>query len=628
MSLPAESTGIATETINEAASPQVGAYSNSSYNSDISYQIGGSQFSWRQGATVGWFLVAVGVLSSLISYLQPEAPFLRTVSGVIAFIVAGALAFEFANAIKRPAESRAALFFVGLGGAALVCLAGIYASFAGPQVTALILSTLAGGPAVAAGAVILLRSLIDRIWEEREQRSSLVPFFNAQATKPIAEGEAFTIGAGVVVPTDGRIRAGNCAVLERYLSTDVHYRVKDEGEVVFAGSYVLGGQADVVALTGSFDSCLRRLESAVLPGIRWVEDSLRRDNERSVAQLGQLLIFASVLASIFWDERAGDPIVTLLASGSVLLCSLIVQLGDVLYALRSQLVRRWAQRGFLINSAKAWSELFGVKEILFDPSTVDSSTACHVRELELLDDRISERSLCACIASILGRAEDRSLAAVGDYCQQIVGAIVPDRIVDLREYDGQGISGVVKGVEFSIGSEEFLVQRGILIQPTESSTEGAADDKVVLVSIGDDLIARFWVSFGQKALISEDSVGHWPKGLHGALSDPNVRELDSDVLLVRGVESDSLGRQHSPEVVLFGRNGFEVPTSSVVSLTSHVEGVPQLVRECRKHVRDVTRARAWILFSGFVSLSLIFAGVVTPFLPVVLLPLVFFLIML
>jgi cation transport ATPase len=620
MSLPAASTGILTETNNEASASPQEPVAKTSYQSEVSLNL------WRRGAVVGATLVCLGVLGAAISQLEVGSLVLLKLSGVVALVVAGVLAFEVAAVAKASSGDRSPLFLVGVGGASLICLAAIYTAFFSPQTTPLMLSALVGGPAMSAGAVILLRALTDRVWDAANIRTSLVPGFGVAGSKSIAENETFSISSGVVVPTDGRIRAGSCAVLERYLSTDVHYRVKDESDVVFAGSYVLGGNADVIALTGSYDSCLRRLEGALLPGVRWVEDSLRRDNERYVHQIAHLLTFVAVSCAIFWDDQTQDPVTVLVASGSVLLCSLFVQLGESLYALRCRLVRTWAQRGFLINSAKAWSELFNVREIACDPSTVAAETACHVRELELLDDRISERSLCGCIASILGRAEDRALSTVGDYCQQIVGAIDPDRIVDLREYDGHGISGSVKGVEFSIGSEEFLVQRGILIQPTESAFEAGSNDKVVLVAIGDDLIARFWVTFGQQGLLSEEGVAHWPKGLHGFTIESSSRELGSETLLVRGSESDSVGRLHSPEVAFFGRNGLDVPSSSVVAITSHIDLLPQLVSECRKHVRDVARARAWILFAGFVSLSLLFVGVVTPFLPIVLLPLLLLLI--
>jgi hypothetical protein len=245
-----------------------------------------------------------------------------------------------------------------------------------------------------------------------------------------------------------------------------------------------------------------------------------------------------------------------------------------------------------------------------------------VKELNLMDDRISEHSLCSCIASIVGRAEDQALAMIGDYCQRVVGAIATDRVIDLHEYEGRGICGTVKGIEFSIGSEDFLVDRGILIQPTESALEEGSEDKVVLVAIGDDLIARFWVAFGQADLLSEEALHRWPKNLHGRLVDATERELAGDVLLVRGDESDVVGRAHSPEVALLRPNTLEVPSASVVALTPHVDLIPSLVKECRKHVHEVFRARAWILFATFVSVCLVFAGFVTPLIPVALVPII------
>lgn len=615
MSLPAESTG------SQAEASSVEDLSLAQASSPIATNGSQTQDVRTQPLAVGTALLVVGVGATAFSHFAGAYPWAVQLSGVLGLVASGVLAFDFAAALRIPPERRSIMMLIGMGGAALVCLASIFAAFTKAPTSELLFSAVLGGPALATAAVVLLRALIGRVWDSVDSRSSLVDGFGISSSKTVAEGEVFTLSAGVIVPTDGRIRSGSCAVLERYLSPDTHFRVKDETDIVFSGSYVLGGSAEVQALTHSYESCLRRLEGAALPGLRWVEDSLRRDNERHVVKISYLLIFLSVVSAIFWDERSGGNVVTMLvASGTVLLCSCIVQLGEALYGLRARLVRTWAQRGFLINSAKAWTELFGTHEIVPDPSTVDSSTDCHVRELELLDDRINEASLCACIASVLGRADDTALATIGDYCQHIVGSLVPDRVVDLREYSGRGLSGVVKGVEFSIGSEDFLVERGILIQPTESSFGAGSHDQVVLVAIGDDLIARFWVSYGQESLFSTEAVHDWPKGLHGSVLDPEVRELSSDSLLVRGKESDAIGRVHSPEVVFFDKSRLEMPTASVVSLTSHIALLPILVKECRKHMRDVTRARAWILFAGFASLVLVFAGVVTPLLPVALLP--------
>ena len=616
MSLPAESTGAIDATAHNAAAANTSTIvidSHSPHSSAASVR--------RLKSAVGWVLVALGALGFAAEMAGIDPAFLGRLTGALALVSAVVISLEIADLLKTSPQRYSPLNFVPSTGALLICAAGILSAVLPGADAVRFAGALLGGPALTVGAVLVVRSIITRIWDEAESLTSLVPGF-PHDTKAVAEGEVFPISAGVIVPTDGRVRSGTCAVLERYLSPDTHFRVKDEADVVFAGSYVLSGEASVQALTTSYDSCLKRLEQAVLPGLRWVEESLRRDHDHVVTPLVYVLLFCFVSSAIFWDERGASGATILLAGGTILTISLLVQLGEALYATRSRLVRSWAQRGFLINSAKAWSELYHVRNVVYDPSRLSPSTACHVKELNLMDDRISEHSLCSCIASIVGRAEDSALAMIGNYCQRIVGAVQTDRVIDLHEYEGRGICGTVKGIEFSIGSEDFLVDRGILIQPTESLVEEGSDDKVVLVAIGDDLIARFWVAFGQSDLLSEEALHRWPKNLHGRLIDPAERELAADMLLVRGDESESVGRTHSPEVAFLKSNTLEVPSSSVVALTGHVELVPMLVKECRRHVHEVLRARAWILFATFVSVCLVFAGLVTPLIPVALLPLV------
>lgn len=616
MSLPAESTGAIDATADVSA-----VAITSTIVIDSTPPPSSAASSSRRKTVVGGVLLGFGALGFAAVTAGFEPALTGQLTGVLALISAVVISLEIAELLKTSQYRYSPLNFVPSTGALLICAAGILSAFLPGADSGKFAGALLGGPALTVGAVLVVRALITRIWDEAEGLTSLVSGFPRDG-KVVAEGEVFPISAGVFVPTDGRVRSGTCAVLERYLSPDAHFRVKDEADIVFAGSYVLSGEASVQALTSSYDSCLKRLEQAVLPGLRWVEESLRRDHDHIVTPLVYVLLFCFVSSAIFWDERGASGSTILLAGGTILTISLLVQLGEALYATRSRLVRAWAQRGFLINSAKAWAELYHVHNVVYDPSRMAATTACHVKELNLMDDRISEHSLCSCIASLVGRAEDPALAMIGDYCQRVVGAVQTDRVMDLHEYEGRGISGTVKGIEFSIGSEDFLVDRGILIQPTESLVEEGSDDKMVLVAIGDDLIARFWVAFGQNDLLSEESLHRWPKNLHGRLIDPSERELAADVLLVRGDESDAVGRTHSPEVTFLKSNTLEVPSSSVVALTEHVELIPMLVKECRRHVHEVLRARAWILFATFVSVCLVFAGLVTPLIPVALLPLI------
>lgn len=620
MSLPAESTGAVAATVENSPADQLSTTTIASHPQSAS----GTRSSWsrsRRTLALGSGLCFVGLLGFVLPSWGLEGSSLNKVTGILALLSGIVITLEIADLLKNSQRRYSPLNFVPSCGALLVCASGLLAALVPAARDAGVQTTLLGGPALTTGVVLIVRALLGRIWDEVDSLSSLVPGFPRDA-KGIADGEAFTITPGIIIPADGRIQSGTCAVLERYLSPDAHFRVKDEADVVFAGSYVLSGEASAQALTSSYDSCLKRIEQAVLPGLRWVEDSLRRDHDHIVTPLVYVLLFCFVSSGIFWDERGAAGSTILLASGSILTVALLLQIGELLYATRSRLVRAWAQRGLLINSAKAWSELYTVRTVVYDPSRLGPSTSCHVKELNLMDDRLSEQSLCSCIASIVGRAEDPALSTIGDYCQRVVGSIEADRVVDLREYDGRGICGTVKGIEFSIGSEDFLIDRGIQIQPTDSLVDEGSGDRVILVAIGDDVLARFWVTFGQGEIVSDEAQLRWPKNLHGRLADAAERELAAHTLLVRGDESDVIGRSHSPEVAFLKPNTLEVPSSSVVALTSHLELIPALVKDCRRHVHEVMRARAWILFATFVAVCLVFAGVVTPLLPIALVPII------
>ena len=627
MSLPAESPGAGAATADQVAVAQsstTAIVSSHSSASSGAQSLGtqsplGTQS--RRSLIVGAVLAFVGILGFVLPSFGLEGNLLLNLTGIFAFVSGVVISLEIAELLKNSPKRYSPLNFVPSSGALLICAGGLLAALIPSARDDSFMTTLLGGPALTTGVVLIVRALIARIWDEADSLSSLVPLFPRDA-KAVAEGELFTLTPGVIVPTDGRVRSGTCSVLERYLSPDVHFRVKDETDVVFAGSYVVSGEASVHALTSSYDSCLKRIEQAVLPGLRWVEDSLKRDHDHIVTPFVYVLLFCFVSSGIFWDERGATGSTILLASGSLLTISLLMQIGESLYATRSRLVRAWAQRGFLINSAKAWAELYNVRTLAYDPSRLGPSTSCHVKELTLMDDRLSEQSLCSCIASIVGRAEDPALATMGDYCQRIVGSIETDRVVDLHEYEGRGICGTVKGIEFSIGSEDFLIDRGIQMQPTDSLVEEGSSDRIILVAIGDDVLARFWITFGQAEAVSEDAQLRWPKNLHGRIVDASERELSADTLLIRGEESDVIGRSHSPEIAFIKPNTLEVPSSSLVALTSYLDLVPSLVKECRRHVHEVLRARAWILFATFVAICLVFAGIVTPLLPIALVPVI------
>lgn len=553
------------------------------------------------------------VVSSAVAYALTESGVEPERSSFLALSLAGLSAvvalFESTQLLLNRDRFSNPLSLLPGAGVFLISVGAIATVVPSPNAAGWAVTT---GPALAAGVFLILRAAIMRYCNSDGDGTRL--FFPPQhAPSSLKAGERFSLQAGMIAPVDARIESGSCALLERYLSPEPHFTVKDESEIVFAGSEVIGGQAQLIALSGHDDSCLRGLERLVAPSLQQVSMSLHREDVRARTATAYVLIFIAVASATLWDERAGRPWEILSAAGLVLFSAAVCQLGDLLYARRWKLAYDWARRGLLITSENSVRQLCGVSKVLVDPSTVDVGSLVEARELELLDDRVGRQELCECLASVLGRSEDPALVAAGDLCQRIAGAISPDRVLSFKEYGPLGVSGSVKGVPVTVGTEELLVERGILMHPSESSIEVAPDERTLLVAIGGELVARFWIKFGQAALFEgQGGASPWEPGIQAGVSRGTVGEVTDGTLLVRGPESDVLGRASATEVARFTGERFELPKAAVVALVPKLYSLPTLLRECSAQARLIERSRVLIAFGTFVSISIVFLGLFSP----------------
>lgn len=567
----------------------------------------------RISASAGRLLVGLALIAlSFVAYtlseggLEPERQQVLTLSlAGVALVVS---LFEATSILTAHNRLESPLELFAPAGVFLLALAGIGDSYA-PTLSAPVL--VVTGPVLAAGVLLLVRAAGHSAALLAEKDQLLLP--PGCKLLEVSKGQRLFLAEGSLVSADVRIERGCCSVLERYLSPEPHFRIKEEGDVVFAGSEVVGGEADAIALSGSEESCIRSLEKLVCTSVERAGLSVHREDLRARTATGYILVFVSVACAILWDERVGRPWDTLAASGLVLFSGIVCQLADGLYVRQRAMVRRWARLGFVAASDRAVRELASATKILFDPSRVDLGSLVRVRELEMLDDRVGRQELTACLATLLGRAEDVALAAAGDFCQAECNRVSPDRVLNLEEIPGAGICGKVKGVSVLIGTEELLLERGVLIHPSESSVEGGEDERPLLVAVGGELVARFWVVFGQRSLVSADA---GPEAWHGSIAPAVSAGIPSEItpltLLVRGQESDVLGRSSELQISHFAGERWELPRSTMVSLTRGLGALPAIISDAHRYLRLVERTRILVAFGTFLSVATVFLGFFSP----------------
>ena len=558
-------------------------------------------------------LVGVALLAlSLAAYtlteggLEPERlQFLSLSLSGVALVVA---LFEATSILTARDRIESPLELFAPAGVLLVALGGLGDVYS-PSFSSSVL--IATGPVFAAGVLLLARAAGYGTALTSTHDHLLLP--PGLRLADVTKGQRLALREGTLIPADARIERGCCSVLERYLSPETHFRIKEEGEVVFAGSEVVGGSAEAVALSSSDDSCLRSLEKLVCSSVERAGLSLHREDLRARTATGYILVFISVACAILWDERVGRPWDTLSAAGLVLFAAIVCQLAEGLYVRQRSMVRRWARQGFIAASDLAVRDLASATKVLFDPSKVDLGSLVRVRELEMLDDRVGRQELTACLATLLGRAEDVALAAAGDFCQSECGNVMPERVLELQEVAGAGICGRVKGVSVLIGTEELLLERGVLIHPSESNVEGGEDERPLLVAVGGELVARFWVVFGQRVLVEPElEASVWHNLVSSGLCTGIPGEAGAGTILVRGQESDVLGRSAQVQVSQFAGERFELPRSTVIALTRNLHDLPELLADSHRYLRLVERARILVAFGAFLSVATVFLGFFSP----------------
>jgi hypothetical protein len=569
--------------------------------------------SWVSRVVAGLFLMLVGIGAVLFAFSSGSDSGVRVIGSALSAVSLLVAGVEGVGLVRTGARSLQNLALFPIAGVVTVSLAVVAAAMTSNEVVS---AWLIGQAPLLCGTMLVLRGLAMRSASRLASSSYLLFPESAQPRVHVESGKTLSLTEGLVVPADARIESGSCSVLERYLSPLPTFRIKDEGETVLGGSVVLAGSAEALTLSSSNDSVLMRVESLVAPHVAETERTLLAGQQSWIRSSAFAIAFLAIAVAISWDKRSGYATDVLLGGGLTLFIGAVGYLIEIVQSTGRTLVRGWARAGIVSTNPASIGELGRMARVLVDPSSVDFTSVCEVRELELLDDRIGKEALCGCVASLLGRCDDVSLVAAGDYCQRVLSRVVSERVLDLREYEGRGVCGSVKGVEISIGSEDFIVERGIMLQPSDIVTP-AADERVLLVAIDNDVIARFWLHYGQSDLVSESVVSPWPTDVKVCASTGVQGEITPDTLLIRGKESEVLGRSAVLEVARFSGERFELPKATFVTLSASLRQLPGLLDDLRSYARSLARLRLVIAGIGVVCLVAFLGGLLSALVPAV-----------
>lgn len=309
------------------------------------------------------------------------------------------------------------------------------------------------------------------------------------AVEGIAAGEEILIRPGERIPLDGVIMSGSSSVMEAAITGESMPVSKGKGHGVFAGTLNGNGSLRVKVKGTAVDSTLAKI-------VTLVEEAQRR---RAPAQQ-----FIDRFASIYTPVVIGIAAV-LVIGGPLLLgggwhpwlyrglallivacpCALVVSTPVSIVAALTNAARN----GVLVKGGAYLETAGGIRAMVFDKTGTLTKGTPAVEAIHTLKDA-DENSIIQIAASLEAHSEHLLAAAVREYAKERKLDSLP--VENFTVYPGQGIEGTVAGIHYSLGSLEFLIERGLPPEETEEVVVGtataiglAADEKlygVILIS--------------------------------------------------------------------------------------------------------------------------------------------------
>lgn len=250
--------------------------------------------------------------------------------------------------------------------------------------------------------------------------------------KEVKVGDRLLIALGEMVPVKSVVVKGSLWVSEQAINGEMTPKLHSEGDILKSGAIVESGQAVIGAQEVYENSLIHRVVEAC-------ELSFNRRSE-GFSFLNAFVPFLLMLALFtffaFGFERA---LATLLIS-----CPCAIGLAAPL--VRSRLLKAFAERGALVRNFDAFENLAKGELFIFDKTgTVTEGKLTLIREP-------AHKGILKGLARLSAHPLARSLSKFEGEAQEF------DQV---QEYIGKGIVGIKEGVEYTIGSDIFLKERGI-----------------------------------------------------------------------------------------------------------------------------------------------------------------------
>lgn len=306
---------------------------------------------------------------------------------------------------------------------------------------------------------------------------------DARALRP---GDIFTVKQGEVLPCDAVVVEGVASLTERYLTGLPEPVCKGRGDEVCAGSTVREGSLVCKVVNRLEDSVF----TSFLPHLR---SHLHQRAERielllPIISIFHYAVFIGALSYGLYAFREGEDAVSFLLNVTALLFTgLLSMVIPASFFLSAWMEMSAFTKGIIFKNSSIWQKLGVISNFSLYYDSKSPPGALRVQAIEKLDHRVEDDRLYSILLSLSGSGQDEADRELARHLSEHHAGRQVFHVDNYHYYSDRGVCGVVDQMDVTLGTEEFLIERGVYLQ--ESDTYREFSDRVRYVAFNEEVVA-------------------------------------------------------------------------------------------------------------------------------------------
>jgi Cu2+-exporting ATPase len=487
-----------------------------------------------------------------------------------------------------------------------------------------------------------------------ESLSRVIPAFTTRLSvadggcreEPVAvvrlqTGDRVLVRPGETIPADGHVLEGISTVDESVLTGESLPAKKEAGSAVFGGSRNIESPLQVSVEKLHKDSLIARIHALLEQG-RLERPAFVALTNRIASWFVLFVLFSASVTAAYWFRI--DTAAWLSVTVSVLIVTCPCALSLAMPTAFASAITALMKQGVAVVNPDVMERLAKASHFVFDKTGTLTEGCLRLTEVKILDQ--ADRDVCLRTAASLENHSEHPLAAA---VLAAAGSVARVDSVDTRNYPGEGITGIVDGRRYYLGSEGFVEKHtghdvATLLQqgPGSKAVAVLADNErpLALLYFSDairtgarDLIQNLHADGRKTVVLSGDS---------RTMVDYITRELGIHEGWSRQMPQDKLRRiaalqDSGASVVMIGDGVNDAPVlaaadasiamgsgtelsranADIILLGDSMETLLALVRHSRRTMRVIHQNLAWALCYNLLALPAAMAGLVLPWMAAV-----------